>query len=207
MRILIADDHRIFAEGLKNLLESRHYEVIGIAENGNEAVLKAKELEPDIIFMDIRMPSCDGLEATMLISMKQPNIKIIMLTTSENEDDLFDAIKYGACGYFIKSIDSEKLFDLLDDLNEGNTLVFSGVAEKLLCELESSTENSNSTLTQRQIEILSLVSKGLTYKDISNRLSISERTVKYHIKASIDKVHLQNRQQLLSYATKIGLIK
>lgn len=207
MKILIVDDHKLFAEGLKNLLQTRNYNVVAIAKDGSEAVEFAKKIQPDIVFMDIKMPNCDGLEATMLINLYNPDIKIIMLTTSEDDEDLFTAIKYGACGYFVKSIESQKLFELLDEIKRGNTWVFAGIAGRLIDEIKNTPSDTNNTLTERQLKILSLVSKGKTYKEIAEILNITERTIKYHIKNAIDKVHLQNRQQLISYATKLGLIK
>jgi len=206
MKILIADDHRLFAEGLKNLLESHKYEVVAIASDGREAVELTKNLCPDIIFMDIRMPKCDGLEATMLINLHYPETKIIMLTTSENDEDIYSAIKCGACGYFVKNIESEKLFELLDDIGNNGNWMISGLASKMAEDIKKSTEKSKKSLTKRQLEILALISKGQTYKEIAAQLGIRERTIKYHVTCAIEKVHLQNRQQLMSYVTRLGLI-
>jgi len=135
MQIVIADDHALFMDGLKNLLLARGYQVVGTAKDGLEALNLARKLQPEVMLIDIFMPRCDGLEATMLISANCPEIKIVMLTTSENEQDVFNAIKYGACGYFIKSFSSEKLFELLEALRRNETPVSPGVAGKILAEL------------------------------------------------------------------------
>ncbi len=210
MKIVIADDHALFMDGLKNLLESRGYKVIGMAKDGIEAFNLAKKLQPDVMFIDIFMPRCDGLEATMLINANFPKIKIVILTSSENKQDIFNAIKHGACGYFVKSFDSGKLFELLDALKRRETLVSPGLAGKILEEFLSGKQEpakGKHYLTKRQCEVLSLVARGHIYKEIAEILNISERTVKYHIQSAIDKLHLQNRQQLISYAAKAGLLE
>jgi two-component system NarL family response regulator len=210
MKIVIADDHALFVEGLKNLIESRGYRVVGIAQNGLEAFALAKEMKPDVVLLDIFMPVCDGLEATMLINTNFPSIKIVILTSSESEQDVFDAIKFGACGYFIKSFMSNQLFELLEALERNETPVSPGIAGRILKEFsergdcESGREQME--LTRRQCEVLTLVAKGFVYKEIAQNLGISERTVKYHIQSAIDKLHLQNRAQLISYASRNGLL-
>lgn len=211
MNIVIADDHSLFVEGLKNLIESRGYRVVGIAQNGLEAFALAKEIKPDVILLDIFMPICDGLEATMLINTNFPDIKIVILTSSESEQDVFDAIKYGACGYFIKSFMSDRLFELLEALERHETPVSPGIAGRILKEFGENGDcgeagRATLELTRRQCEVLTLVSKGFVYKEIAQNLGISERTVKYHIQSAIDKLHLQNRAQLISYASKNGLL-
>jgi len=210
MKIVIADDHSLFMDGLKNLLEARGYQVIGTAKDGMEAFALAKKLNPDVVLMDILMPGCDGLEATMLISASCPGVKIVMLTSSENEEDVFNAIKYGASGYFIKSFSSDKLFDLLEALKNKETPVSPGMAGRILAELRKQEQAEGKvswSLTERQREVLTLAARGATYKQVAATLDISERTVKYHIQSAIDKMHLQNRQQLISYAAKAGLLE
>jgi DNA-binding NarL/FixJ family response regulator len=209
MKIVIADDHSLFVDGLKNLLESQGYQVIGAAKDGMEAFNLAKKLQPDVMLIDIFMPNCDGLEATMLINANFPQIKIVILTSSENEEDVFKAVKYGACGYFIKTFSSDELLELLAALEQDETVVSPGLAGKVLEEFQTGQQESaegNYYLTNRQREVLSLVAQGHLYKDIGTKLDISERTVKYHIQSAVDKLHLQNRQQLISYASKAGLL-
>jgi DNA-binding NarL/FixJ family response regulator len=210
MKIVIADDHALFMDGLKNLLESRGYRVIGMAKDGMEALDLAKKLQPDVMLIDIFMPNCDGLEATMLINANFPKIKVVILTSSENEQDVFNAVKYGAYGYFIKSFNSDRLFELLDALEHEETPVSPGLASKILEEFYTSKQEQAKRkhyLTDRQREVLSLVTQGHIYKEIAKTLGISERTVKYHIQSAIDKLHVQNRQQLINYASKAGLLE
>ncbi len=209
MKIVIADDHALFMDGLKNLLLTRDYEVVGTAKNGLKAFELAKQLQPDVMLIDIFMPECDGLEATTLISSSFPDIKIIILTSSENENDIFSAVKAGACGYFIKNFESEKLFEVLEALENDEIPVSPGMAGKILNELQAGKRRigDKSDLTDRQREVLSMAAQGLFYRDIAEKLGISERTVKYHIKTCINKLHLQNRNQLISFATKSNIIE
>lgn len=209
MKIVIADDHALFMDGLKNLLLTRDYEVVGTAKNGLEAFELAKCLQPDVMLIDIFMPRCDGLEATTLISSSFPDIKIVMLTSSENENDIFSAVKAGACGYFVKNFESEKLFEVLETLENGDIPISPGMAGKILNELQRGQRKieDKSDLTDRQREVLSMAAQGLFYKDIAEKLGISERTVKYHVKTCIDKLHLQNRNQLINFATKSNMIE
>ncbi len=209
MRIIIADDHTMFAEGLKNLLESRGHSVAAIAADGLQAFELAKKHNPDVMLIDIYMPKCDGLEAAALIKTRLPGIKIIMLTSSENRKDIFEAIKAGACGYFLKSLESEKLFRALNVLGEGGMPVSPGIAGDILEEFKKGKmpPKRGEGLTERQIEVLSLVAAGLNYNEIAEKLFVTERTVRYHVESAIDKLHLQNREQLLSYGIKAGIIK
>ncbi len=209
MKIVIADDHALFADGLKNLLETRDYQIVGSARDGLEAFEMARRFRPDIMLIDIFMPKCDGLEATSLIASSFPEIKIVILTSSENENDVFNAVKVGACGYFIKSFESDKLFEVLEALENDEIPVSPGLAGKILSDLMSGKINVNdqNALTDRQREVLSLVAQGKFYKDIAEKLGISERTVKYHVKTSIDKLHLQNRNQLINFASRTNMIE
>ena len=216
MKVMLVDDHLLFLEGLKYLLETYGINVVGKAKDGNEALAKAHILKPDIILMDIRMPNCDGLEAVRLINIELPYIKVIMLTTSEDEEDLFNAIKYGASGYLLKDTDGKKLVEYLGDLENGEMPLSPGLALRLMGELrrikevpslENKDESEDSELTSRQIEVLELVSKGLTYKEVGDRLGISERTVKYHIDKIIDLLHLENKAQAIYYAAEKGLLQ
>jgi len=209
MKIVIADDHALFADGLKNLLETRDHEVIGSARNGLEAFEMARLLSPDIMLIDIFMPQYDGLEATTLISSSFPEIKIVILTSSENENDIFSAVKAGACGYFMKSFESDQLFEVLGALENDEIPVSPGLAGKILKELQDGKRaaNGRDDLTDRQREVLSLVAQGMFYRDIAEKLEISERTVKYHVKTSIDKLHLQNRNQLITFASRANIIE
>ncbi len=220
MRVLLVDDNRLMLEGLKNLLAAHGIEVLGIASNGREGEAMAQALHPDLILMDIRMPVCDGLEATRTIKAHQPEIKIVMLTTSINDEDLFDAIKSGACGYLIKNMSGEAFIEALRGLEQGTPPFSPGLAAALLEEfarMASGTRGQSDTekggqreaekvgLTERQTEVLRLVAAGLGYKEVGQRLALSERTVRYHMAEIMDRLHLENRAQVIAYAGKRDL--
>jgi DNA-binding NarL/FixJ family response regulator len=230
MRVLLADDHGLLVEGLRNLLEAHGVEVVGVAKDGVEAFARARELRPDVILMDIRMPICDGLTATRLIKAELPKIKIVVLTTSSDESDLFEAVKSGANGYLLKSMDAESLIEALNDAQQDIPPFAPGLAARLLNEFARVTEPAPNdalaasgdkeaastlstpapglpmeALTARQAEVLALVAQGLQYKQVAQRVSLSPRTVKYHMAEIMRKLHVNNRAQVLAYAGSIGL--
>lgn len=250
MRVLLVDDNRLMLEGLTNLLEAHGIQVAGMAKDGLEGAAMALTLHPDLILMDIRMPVCDGLEATRRIKARQPEIKIVMLTTSAEDDDLFESIKSGACGYLIKNMSGEAFFEALQGLEQGVPPFSPGLAGALLEEfarLASETGRRTDTekgrpgetetrrhgdrdtgtwrrgeaeiesprlpvspspiplLSERQMEVLRLVASGLGYKEVGQRLALSERTVRYHMAEIMDRLHLENRAQVIAYAGKLGL--
>jgi DNA-binding NarL/FixJ family response regulator len=225
MRILLADDHGLFVEGLQNLLQAGGYAVLGAAYDGLEALKLARALHPDLILMDIRMPNCDGLKATRLIKTELPEIQIVMLTTSAEDADLFEALKSGACGYLLKNLKPNELFDYLTRLERGEAPLSPELSARLLREFarqaaeldehkadavdfqESSASSANLELTARQYEILQMVAKGLSYKEIGAVLHVSENTVKYHMREILQRLHAKNREQVVAYALQTGLVK
>ena len=221
MRVLVVDDHRLMSEGVSNLLAAHGIEVLGIASDGREAIRLVQELNPDVILMDIRMPGVDGLSATRQINALRPEINILMLTTSAEDQDLFESVKSGAAGYLLKSISGNAFIEALRGLEQGTPPFSPGLASRLLKEFAklSGTEEGLSGLgsrpkdiegpanglTERQTEVLRLVAQGLTYREVGQRLSLSERTVRFHMTEIISRLHLQNRNQVLAYAGKLGL--
>jgi len=222
MKVLLVDDNRLMLEGLQNLLEAHNIQVVGMAADGLESVGLARECKPDVILMDIRMPRCNGLEATRLIKAEMPDAVIIMLTTSTEDDDLFEAIKSGACGYLLKSMDTDELVAALDQARQGAPPFSPGLAAKLLEEFarignprgpasspssaETGGEASWGVLKPRQIEVLRLLADGLSYKEVGARLFLSPRTIKYHMEEIMNRLHLENRAQVLAFAGRMGLM-
>lgn len=204
--VLIADDHALFREGLIGLLESEPaIEVIGEANNGMEALEKARELQPDLILMDINMPVCDGLEATRLIKEEMPHVRVVMLTVSEEDKDLFEAIRSGAEGYLIKTMHSRDLFELLKGVFHGEAPISPTMATKMLAEFARVAKGKTSSwrpLSKREDEVLHLVAEGKTNKEIGDVLEISSRTVKNHLHNILAKLHLENRAQAIVYAMR-----
>ncbi|MBP7072753.1 MAG: response regulator transcription factor [Clostridia bacterium] len=208
MRLMLVDDHLIFLEGLQYLLGTYGIEIAGTAGNGREALEKARALKPDIILMDIKMPGLSGLDALKLIKAEMPDIKVVMLTTSEEDEDLFNAVKCGASGYLLKNTNAKELVGILSDIEKGEASFHPELAAKLLKEFRSrDTEKTmqNEELTMRQLEVLELVAKGIIYKEVGEKLGLSERTVKYHMGKILEQLHLANRAQVIAYAARIGL--
>lgn len=216
MRVLIADDHGLFRDGMRSLLEARGIEVVGEARNGREAVELARQLSPEVVLMDLKMPELSGLKATRLISAELPEIKVIVVTASEDDADLFEAIKSGAQGYIFKNLESEQFFSLLEGVSRGEPALTPNLARKLLREFAhpsappplAATEVGPEGLTAREREVLELLVAGITSnRDLADRLVVSENTVKYHLRNILDKLHLQNRAQVIAYALRSGLVE
>jgi len=216
MKTLLVDDHPLFLDGLKNLLTLRGIEVVGTARDGMEALEKARTLHPEIILMDIQMPKLDGLAATRLIKAELPDVKIVMLTMSGEDEDLFEAIKCGACGYLLKTLDVDEFLSLFVGLARGEVPLSPGLASRVLEEFARQAMKSKSikpgeakteALSARQMQVLTLVAQGLTYKEVGAKLSLAERTIKYHIGEIIERLHLENRSQMIQYARGMKLVK
>ncbi len=220
MRILLVDDHGLFLEGLQNLLHAGGYEVVGATRDGLEALKLARDLRPDVILMDVRMPDCDGLSATRLIHAELPEIKIVMLTTSGEDADLFEALKSGASGYLLKNLQPDELFDYLAGLARGEAPLSRQLSARVLHEFAHQAAQLETReapglrgappgpdLTSRQREVLELVASGSTYKEVGATLCISESTVKYHMGQILERLHLKNREQVVAYALRHGLTR
>lgn len=221
LRVLLADDHPLFLDGMRNMLTVRGVEVVGMALDGIEAQDLARGLQPDVILMDMNMPRCDGLEATALIKAELPQIKIIMLTVAAEQEKLFQALRAGASGYLLKSLDSSEFFQLLSEAMQGEIVLSQGLAEKALREfaqrstaaasaVQPSTDGGPPTdlllsLSARQRDILERAAKGSTYKEIAAALFISEATVKYHMGQIIELLQVENRREAIALARQAGL--
>ena len=215
IRVLIADDQALFRRGLYVVLGTEdHIDVVAEAENGEEAVAKAVELAPDVVLMDVRMPRINGIEAARQINLEAPTTKILMLTVSDEEDDLYEAIKAGANGYLLKEISVEEVADAIRAVVQGQSLISPSMASKLLTEFNSLVRRAEERpqvpppeLTGRELEVLKLVARGMSNRDIADSLYISENTVKNHVHNILDKLHLHSRMQAVIYAVRERLIE
>jgi two-component system NarL family response regulator len=219
IRVVVADDHALFRRGLEMVLESEtDIEVVAEANNGSEAVALATEHVPDLVLMDVRMPATGGvnggIEATQAIKDAVPNTKILMLTISDEEEDLYDAIKAGASGYLLKEISIEEVADAIRSVHAGQSLISPSMASKLLTEFATMAKKDEEKqqmpaprLTDREMEVLTLVAQGLNNRDIAKELFISENTVKNHVRNILEKLHLHSRMEAVVYAVREKLLE
>jgi len=216
VKVLVVDDHALFRRGITAVLANHeNLEVVGEASDGLEAIEKAEAIVPDIIVMDLNMPRCSGLEATQALQAKMPQVNILVLTVSENEADLFAAVKFGAKGYILKNTEPEELIQAILHIAQGGVIVSPIMATKLLTEFQGleaegkreAIQETVSNLSPREGEVLQLVAQGATNKQIADSLFISENTVKTHLRNIMEKLHLANRSQAAAYAVERGLVK
>jgi DNA-binding NarL/FixJ family response regulator len=212
IRVLIADDHALFRRGVATLLAAQgDFEVVGQAEDGFQALDMARELMPDLILMDISMPGLDGLEATRRIKAEMPYVRIVILTASDGDRNLFDAVKAGAQGYLLKKIEPLALYSTLRGALQGEAPVSGLMAARLLEEFARQARQPGpapspaAALTAREKEVLELVARGRSNKEIASALGNAENTVKNQLKNILEKLHLQNRVQAAMFAVREGL--
>lgn len=219
IRILIADDHALLRQGIKNVLSlEADLEVIGEAADGEEAVRKAVELKPDIILLDINMPRGNGLEVTKRLSATQPDVKCVVLTIHDDENYVFEVIKAGAVGYLLKDVEPSMLIKAIRAISEGESFIYPTLARKLFSEVSRrDTERRHESvdmirrrkeerLTYREVEVLQLVAKGLSNQEMAQRLFLSEKTVKNHLTNIFRKINVTDRTQAVLYAIKQKIV-
>jgi NarL family two-component system response regulator LiaR len=208
IRVLLADDHAVVRGGIRALLEDEEeIEVVGEADDGDEAVRLAQKLHPDVILLDLMMPLKTGIEAIEEIKDENPQARILVLTSFADDDKVFAAIKAGAMGYLLKQTTPGELFQAIRDVYHGESSLHPTIARKLIRELNRPTTLPpvDEPLTDRELEVLIFVARGLSNQDIADRLVISERTVRTHVSNILSKLHLANRTQAALYALKEGL--
>jgi len=211
IKVLIADDHKLFRQGLIGLMKTRDdlVEVIGEAETGEDAIRQAEQLHPDVILMDIYMPHGDGLQAAKEIRSRFPEIAIVILTSSERDGHLYEAVQIGVSGYLLKSLDANELFELLSGVVKGEIAMTRAMAGRLLKAVANRAadgEKGEQSLTERELFVLRLVASGASNMEIAQKSSISVNTVKSHLKNILEKLQLENRTQAATYAMKHGLV-
>jgi two-component system NarL family response regulator len=215
--VLIVDDHALFRRGLEMVLaEEPDIEVVGEASDGAEAVEKADQALPDVVLMDIRMPRSSGIEACRAMKELSPSAKIVMLTISDEEEDLFEAIRAGASGYLLKDIPYDEVADVVRAVHGGQSLINPSMAAKLLAEFAGMASRDGSEraeqvpaprLTEREIEVLKLVARGMNNRDIAKELFISENTVKNHVRNILEKLQIHSRMEAVMIAVRENLIE
>ncbi|MBV9661161.1 MAG: response regulator transcription factor [Acidimicrobiales bacterium] len=214
IRVLVADDQAVFRRGLYVVLDTgEDIEVVAEAEDGAEAIAKAEEMAPDVVLMDVRMPRVSGIEAARRIREVLPSTKILMLTVSDEEDDLYEAIKAGANGYLLKEISVEEVASAIHSVMQGQSLISPSMASKLLNEFNSLAKLAEGreqlpapVLTARELEVLKLVARGMSNKEVADELYISENTVKNHVRNILEKLHLHSRMEAVMYAVRKRLL-
>jgi two-component system nitrate/nitrite response regulator NarL len=213
--LLLVDDHLLFREGLRGIIEHwEDFEIVGEASNGKEALEAVRKTLPDLVLMDITMPEMDGLEATRRIMREFPSTHVVMLTVSEEQEDLFDAIKVGAQGYVLKDMPSRRLHDMLRGIVRGESALSGTVATKILAEFSEKINPKVRAgtvdldpLSDREDEVLGLLAEGLSNREIAERLVLSENTIKKHVRNILEKLHVNNRVQAAMYAKREGIIR
>ncbi|HEX9889831.1 MAG TPA: response regulator transcription factor [Nitriliruptorales bacterium] len=215
IRLVIADDHELFRRGLRMVLEDEaDIEVVGEAGDGATATELVREEVPDVVVMDVRMPGLSGIEATRQIKEELPHTKILMLTISDEEDDLYQAIKAGANGYLLKEISIDEIGNAVRSVHGGQSLISPSMASKLLNEFASMIKKEEEKqqvpaprLTPREMEVLQHVAKGMNNREIAKTLFISENTVKNHVRNILEKLHLHSRMEAVVYAVREKLLE
>jgi NarL family two-component system response regulator LiaR len=208
IRILVVDDHAVVREGLRALIDSEPgMTLVGEAADGEQAVQRARSLQPDVVLMDLVMPRKGGIEAIGEIVGENPDLRILVLTSFAEDDKVFPAIKAGALGYLLKDSSAEELLRAIRDVHRGEPSMHPTVAHKLMRELQrpSDLPPTEEPLTEREVEVLRLVARGLSNQKIADRLVVSERTVRTHVSNILDKLHLANRTEAALYALREGL--
>jgi DNA-binding NarL/FixJ family response regulator len=211
MRLVIADDHALFRDSLRALLEARGVEVVGEAANGQEAVEVALRLQPDLVLMDLGMPGVGGIEATRRIVAANPALRVVVLTASTEDEHLFEALQAGAQGYLPKNVEADAFFKLLQGAYEGQPALTPELSRKILMAFAKKPPQPErpdpDALTERETEVLQLMVDGITSnRQLARRLEVSENTVKFHVRNILDKLHLHNRAQAVSLALRKRMV-
>jgi DNA-binding NarL/FixJ family response regulator len=209
MRIVLVDDHALFRDGISSLLHAWGHEVVGHGSSGTEALGLVERLHPDLVLMDVRMPGMSGVEATGAIAAVHPETPIVMLTVSEDEEDLFAAIRAGARGYLLKDLEAAQLRTMVETVSRGEAAITPATAARIIRHLSTLNvvdDPDGARLTGRELEVLRLVTLGRRNKEIATELGISENTAKYHLRNILEKLHAESRAEAAARAVREGLV-
>jgi len=209
VRILLVDDHALFRDGVASLLNAWGHDVVGQASDGVQAIALADELDPHVVLLDVRMPTLGGIETVRRIKLRHPETSIVMLTVSEDEDDLFAAIEAGAQGYLLKNLESAQFRLMLEAVGRGEAAITPATAARMLKRFvrHGGERPESNALTDREVEVLRLVTAGLRNREIAARIGVSENTAKYHLKNILEKLHARSRAELAGRAVREGLLE
>jgi DNA-binding NarL/FixJ family response regulator len=213
MRIVVIDDHPLVRDGIASLLAAWDHEIVGVGSSGGEAVDLVLAYAPDLVLMDVRMPGLSGIEATSRVKAARPDVAVVMLTVSEDEADLFAAIRAGAQGYLLKNMEPAQLRSMVDAVGRGEAAIAPATAARILVEfgrrdrVAADVRSDPDQLTPREAEVLGALTEGLRNKEIAARLGISENTVKFHVRNIVAKLHAQSRAELGARAVREGLVE
>jgi DNA-binding NarL/FixJ family response regulator len=207
--VVVADDHSLFRDGITSLLEAAGYEVVDQSNDGQGAVEAVRKTHPDLVLLDISMPKMDGLEALQLIKAEFPETRVVILTVSDDDDDLFSSIRAGADGYLHKDLNASEFLEMLAGLERGEAAITRKTAARLMSGFQQLTEQTENTgvLSKREIQLLHWMVEGHSNREIAKELFISENTVKYHIRNIFQKLEVQNRTEAVAYALREGIIR
>ncbi len=209
-RVFVADDHTLVRKGIARLVETDPtLEVVGEAADGLEALHQVRQLKPDVVLMDIYMPGCDGITATRMITQELPGVRVVILTVSEDDQNLFAAIKSGAHGYLLKRIGPRELTDAVKATARGEASISPTAAARIMTEFarqSSARPKPGDGLTPREQEVLALVAQGLRDKQVASAMGLSEHTVRNHLRSTLEKLQLRNRVEAATYAVRAGLV-
>jgi DNA-binding NarL/FixJ family response regulator len=211
LRVLLVDDHDLFRTGLRNLLEEQGVQVVGEAAGGTDALRIVREIAPDVVVMDLNMPGMSGVEATREITSIAPLTRVVVLTISDQDDDVMDAIVAGACGYLVKDSSIEELMRGINAASVGESLISPPIASKVLqrmraVTLDQGAEKIRAELSERELDVLRLIANGKDNSEIAEALHISPKTVKNHISNILMKLQIENRIQAAVYAVRSGIV-
>jgi DNA-binding NarL/FixJ family response regulator len=210
--VLLVDDHDLFRSGLRSLLEEQGVRVVGEADNGSSALQLVSELAPDVVIMDLKMPGLTGVEATREVSSIAPRTRVVVLTISDDDDDVMDAVMAGACGYLLKDSSIDQLIEGVRAAAGGDSLISPQIAAKLLQRLRAQTADEaaaraiQTELSERELDVLRLIASGKDNAEIARQLYISPKTVKNHISNILMKLQIENRIQAAVYAVRSGIV-